>query len=90
MERMDERFHFFSAGLRSFGAQTVRLQHVFFSNASNIFHHFGNLDHLEPFQTNMDHLRPSWTILENDIFENQSLSVQTHLINKCTVLIHLT
>ena len=38
----------------------------------------------------MDHLRPSWTLLENDIFENQSLSVQTHLINKCTVLLHLT
>ena len=33
--------------------------------------------------------RKMW-LLKNDIFENPSLSVQTHLINKCTVLLHLT
>ena len=29
--------------------------------------------------------RKMW-LLKNDIFENSSLSIQTHLINKCTVL----
>ena len=29
-------------------------------------------------------------LLKNDIFENSSLYIQTHLINKCTVLLHLT
>ena len=33
--------------------------------------------------------RKLW-LLENDMFENSSLSAQTHLINKCTVLLHLT
>ena len=33
--------------------------------------------------------RKMW-LLKNDIFENSSLSIQTHLINKCTVLLHLT
>ena len=34
-------------------------------------------------------IRQMW-LLENDIFENPSLSVQTHLIKKCTVLLHRT
>ena len=66
-----QTFPFFSAGLRAFGAQAVRLQNVFFPilKASLTILDLGPSctisDYIGPFQTIMDHFRPSWTILDH-------------------------
>ena len=65
---MVERFSFFSACLRTFGAQAVRVQSVIFSMLHaplTILESWTISDHIGPFQTIMDRNEPSWIILDN-------------------------